>query len=314
MKAILRVIGRQRVYILLIIGLMLMSTMVFSPPPSAQAAESVMIVSQTVYCDRIDVTYQVGAAFPTDYAIITAHSGTTQLGSVNGTGTPSGTYSVTVPVSPAQPAGTMLHAEVEINDGNGYIVNAVGTAVACYVEGGGGGETPGDGGEGPPWDGYTDGRLNPDPAEYYTIYCHAGTDTVYVVRAVPETETIKEIDLRDIMDLSVEGSMNLGDNMSLVRNTEDTITIYGSNGNLAPEEGQKAFSLAECIERNGGEPDTSEPPQDTPPDNGGTVPLLELGIRWLFRMLEVLCGVNLLPAALVVAGIPLMSKVMKSNK
>jgi hypothetical protein len=51
-----------------------------------------------------------------------------------------------------------------------------------------GGVTPGDddddGEPAPPWSGYSDGRINPDPAEYYTIYCHSGTDTIYVVRAV----------------------------------------------------------------------------------------------------------------------------------
>ncbi len=264
---ILKQFRRHQWLILILIGLFAIGTLSYTPNKSAQAAETVIIVSQTVYCDRIDVTYEVIAAFPTDYAIITAHSGTTQLGSVNGTGTPSGTYSATVPISPAQPAGTMLYVAIEINDGNGYFVNRVGTQVACTDDSNPGGNTePPSSGENPPsnWDGYTDGRLNPDPAEYYTIYCHTGTDTLYVVRTSPETETIKEVPLGNIISLEVRASLNLGDFMNLVRHTEDTVTIYGSNGNLAPAAGSKLFSLSECIEHNGGEPELSVP---SPPNN-----------------------------------------------
>ncbi len=125
------------------------------------------------------------------------------------------------------------------------------------------------GGSGPPWEGYSDGRINPDPAEYYTIYCHAGTDTIYVVRVVPETETMKEIPLLDAVNLGVGQEQDLGDFMTMARSSEDTITIYGSNGNLAPYEGSKSFSLNECVARNGGLPeegDTSPPAEDSDDD------------------------------------------------
>ncbi len=131
----------------------------------------------------------------------------------------------------------------------------------------GGGETGSGGGDNSnedhhdpeqPWEGDSDGRISPNRAEYYTIYCHAGTDTIYVVRTQPENETIKEIPLADAIALSVGQNQDLGDFMSMVRNSEDTITIYGSNGNLAPESGEKAFSLSDCIDSNGGPPESSD--------------------------------------------------------
>lgn len=126
-----------------------------------------------------------------------------------------------------------------------------------------------DGGSGPPWEGYSDGRISPDPAEYYTIYCHAGTDTIYVVRVVPETETIKEIPLLDAVNLGVGLERDLGDFMTMERSSEDTITIYGSNGNLAPDGGSKSFSLNECVARNGGLPEggNTSPPADDGDDD-----------------------------------------------
>lgn len=126
----------------------------------------------------------------------------------------------------------------------------------------------------PPWDGYTDGRLNPQQGEYYTIYCQG--DFIHVVRAVPETETLAQIMIISVQSMSIGETLNLGDFMSLVRNTEDTSTIYGSNGNLAPQPGEKAFSLSECVARNSelsnDEPEAEEPHENplkpTDPDTG----------------------------------------------
>jgi hypothetical protein len=64
----------------------------------------------------------------------------------------------------------------------------------------------------------------------------------------------------------------LGDFMVMERSSEDTITIYGSNGNNAPDNGSKSFSLNACIESNGGAPagGGSNPPSDE--DDGGVLP------------------------------------------
>jgi hypothetical protein len=106
--------------------------------------------------------------------------------------------------------------------------------------------------------GFADGRLNPDPGEYYSIWC--AFDQIDVWRTVPINELVKTVPIVDVISLPVGGNIGLGDFMSLVRSSEDTVTVYGSNGNLAPEPGSKSFSLSECIERNGGPPDASEPP------------------------------------------------------
>jgi hypothetical protein len=66
----------------------------------------------------------------------------------------------------------------------------------------------------------------------------------------------------------VGGQQDLGDFMVMERSTEDTITIYGSNGNLGPEPGSKSFSLAACIAANGGLPvlpDANPPADNNPP-------------------------------------------------
>jgi hypothetical protein len=123
----------------------------------------------------------------------------------------------------------------------------------------------------PPWDGFTDGRLNPDMGEYYSVWC--AYDRVEVWRAVPQPEAVNYILVVEIIELQIGGALDVGHFMSVVRNTEDTVTIYGSNGNGAPEPGEKAFSLQECISRNGGAPqaeDTAsevlnEPPYVPPP-------------------------------------------------
>jgi hypothetical protein len=115
------------------------------------------------------------------------------------------------------------------------------------------------------WSGYADGRLNPDPAEYYSLWC--AFDRVEIWRSVPAAELLKLQSLRDILNLSEGQAMDLGDFMSLVRNTSNTITVYGSSGNRAPEPGQKSFSLSECVARNGGLP---EQPEESAAANGAS--------------------------------------------
>jgi len=136
---------------------------------------------------------------------------------------------------------------------------------------------------------------------------------------------IKTIPLGDVFNLEEGGVLDLGDAMSLVRNTSDTITIYGSNGNLAPEAGSKAFSLSECIARNGRLPDSEEPPAaapgETPPqesdrdiclslDNledvtdclaGLELSGVELLFLWVFQFCSIgLVGIVMLPGGWMV--------------
>lgn len=106
------------------------------------------------------------------------------------------------------------------------------------------------------WSGYEDGRLNPEQGEYYTIYCF--NDLIHVVRVVPVTEEVKTVPFSQVTPLEIGGALDLGDNMTLVHNAVDTLTVYGSNGNSAPNPGEKAFSMSQCLERGGGDPETSD--------------------------------------------------------
>lgn len=105
------------------------------------------------------------------------------------------------------------------------------------------GQPLGDSGGGS-WPGYTDGRLNPDPAEYYSIWCRSGQIEIW--RAVPAASIVKSVSVFDALALPIGGTADLGDNMALVRNSDTVATIYGSNGNNAPEPGSKSFSLDQC--------------------------------------------------------------------
>ncbi|MBK9125319.1 MAG: hypothetical protein IPM16_19650 [Chloroflexi bacterium] len=116
---------------------------------------------------------------------------------------------------------------------------------------------------GPPYG--SDGRLNPDAGEYYTLYC--AYDTLHIYRGTPESLLLKQVEIADLLSLSVGATLDLGDFMTAVRHSEDIFTIYGSNGNTAPDYGQKSFSMAECIARNGGAPTVA--PTNTPRPSGG---------------------------------------------
>ena len=113
-------------------------------------------------------------------------------------------------------------------------------------------DNPPPSGEGGVWDGYSDGRLNPDMAEYYTIYCE--NDLIEVWGGVPSPQLVKSIPLSDAIALAVGHEQPLGNFVVMQRTSEDIITIYGSNGNRAPESGSKSFVLSECVAHNGGLP------------------------------------------------------------
>jgi hypothetical protein len=117
------------------------------------------------------------------------------------------------------------------------------------------------------WGGYSDGRLNPDMAEQYTVYC--SNDLVEIWGGTPSPQLISTIPIIDLFSLSDGGSLNAPPDLTITRSTSDTITIHGSSGYNAPTPGSKSFSLSECIARNGGTPEL--PPQP-PAGNGAANP------------------------------------------
>ena len=136
---------------------------------------------------------------------------------------------------------------------NGYDASQV-INVSCSASASGGGGGGSSGGN-PSWGGYTDGRLNPDPAEYFSLWCSGNTLNVYSAvsgRGV----LLAAIPLTQIQALSVgtrlAASDSAGGKMSLVRVDQDTFRLEGNNGNSAPSEGSKSFSLSLCLTLNGG--------------------------------------------------------------
>jgi hypothetical protein len=109
------------------------------------------------------------------------------------------------------------------------------------------------------WSGYSDGRLNPDMAEYYSVWC--ANDHIEVWGGKPTPQLIILIPIVSVLQLGDVGSFDAGAGMT-VSLTGDAITITGSNGNNAPNPGSKSFSLNECLARNGSTP---EVPPDQPP-------------------------------------------------
>jgi hypothetical protein len=133
-------------------------------------------------------------------------------------------------------------------------------------------EEPPPGGESAPpgggsWSGYSDGRLNPDMAEYYSVWC--ANDLIEVWGGKPAPQLIVTFALVDVLQLGDVGSLNAG-SITLSR-TGDTIVLSGNNGNNAPNPGSKWFSLNECLTRNGRTPELPanlpQPPNPPPAEN-----------------------------------------------
>ncbi len=205
----------------------------------AQAQESVSDIQIIrVTCSNVTVRYTLNVTTGIEAILLVEDAGGTYIGAATGP-SEAGTYVTNIPLYGTEPDGTRMR--VEINYDNGFFFSGYVTCSTSGATGGGGDEpTP------VPWDGFTDGRINADPAEYYSIFCAFREVRIY--RSTPSTELLRQIPILSITGLGVGQELDLGGFMTLVRNTEDTITVYGSNGNLAPEPGSKAFSLSECTD------------------------------------------------------------------
>lgn len=103
------------------------------------------------------------------------------------------------------------------------------------------------------WLGASDGRLNPHPAEYYSLWCK--NTFLEIWRGVPDSSLLQFVPIWLLEDLDVDGGAvtipNYGATPFEIVRYGDTLTVSGNFGNLQPAEGEKAFSLTECIERDG---------------------------------------------------------------
>lgn len=129
-----------------------------------------------------------------------------------------------------------------------------GTSTGPGTTVGGGGSTGGgtgsggnSGGGSGPWGGYTDGRVNPDPAEAYTIFC--AYDRVFVHGDLPANRRlIAQIHIEVLMTMSPGTLRNFGDWM--LSREGNTIVIQGNNGYYRPAWRSKTFNLYDCLARN----------------------------------------------------------------
>lgn len=109
------------------------------------------------------------------------------------------------------------------------------------------------------WSGFSDGRLNPDMAEYYSVWCRS--DLIEVWGGMPAPQLLAAIPIVDVLALGEIGSFDAGSGLT-VSKTGDVVTISGANGNgTAP--GSKWFSLSACLTANGRTPEV--PPPQAPP-------------------------------------------------
>jgi len=184
-----------------------------------------------------------------------------------------------------------------------------------YDEGGseedGGGESNGGSSERGVLEMERDGRLNPVADEHYSVWCQEDTVVIWAsqVDAAGPIDTFPIANLLgDVAPFTTPTGIN-------VEKAEDgdTIVLTGSPGNN-PGVGSKTFSLALCIERNGGEPEpevteqarvlppqpeeTEEPPTPQPP---GLEPPTDPVSMWL-AVLNFLCGVQPLAAMVLPVG------------
>jgi hypothetical protein len=226
-------------------------------PANAQAGITINSVELT--CSSAQVTYTIDPQAAAGGVLMNAFANNVIIGGMS-TPNAGGTHTVIIEYTP-QLNGTPI-TFVVAND----VANAT-TTLPCSAVPPPPSETPPTDGDAPveqstpevsgPWDGERDGRITPDRAEYYTIYC--ANNIISVWRSVPRDEEIKQVPITDVQNIPVNGILTLGDGMALVRNTDETLTIYGSNGNLAPEPGGKAFSYSDCMQAN-----TASLPSDSP--------------------------------------------------
>lgn len=113
------------------------------------------------------------------------------------------------------------------------------------------------------WSGFSDGRLSPDMAEFYSVWCR--DDLVQIWGGSPSPSLIDSVPVNRVVNMTAPFTTSIGMTFDRVG---DLVTISGEGGH-SPGFGSKSFSIDACILSNGG-PGPSENPQpqllhDQPP-------------------------------------------------
>ncbi|HLU10442.1 MAG TPA: hypothetical protein VK003_12305 [Oceanobacillus sp.] len=105
------------------------------------------------------------------------------------------------------------------------------------------------------WEGYSDGRLNPQMDEYYSVWC--ANTFLEIWRGVSSGSLLSLVPIWMLEELGSDGGTLItpnyreGDTPINVRRDGDTIMVSGDSGNLAPQPGEKSFRLSDCTGRDG---------------------------------------------------------------
>lgn len=140
---------------------------------------------------------------------------------------------------------TTQNYRIVIESTNGVDANIAASCTPAPPAGGGGGAVPP---PAPQWSGFSDGRLNPDPAEAYSIFCGPGYVDVYVTFN-GQGNLLARVSQTDLSVLNIYQNRQvntLGTPLIVTRINETLFRFSGTNGNLAPAYGEKYADLAPC--------------------------------------------------------------------
>ncbi len=227
----------------LLIGLVLV-VLALAPSLASAQAPTIAITNLALTCSNVNVSYSVSNVPAGEtYVLIRVDGPSGQVGATSGSAA-NGSHSASATFDPSQPENTTLTVTVTLyNAGEPQASDS--RTQNC--SGGTPPQPPSEPADNSGWPG--DGRLNPDRAEYYSVYC--AFDQVEVWRSVPAGTLVENISILDL--LALDGCTTTNAGLAVCRYGDD-VAISGNNGNAAPAAGSKSFKLSQCIERNGGTP------------------------------------------------------------
>ncbi|MCA0457380.1 MAG: thrombospondin type 3 repeat-containing protein [Chloroflexi bacterium] len=153
----------------------------------------------------------------------------------------------------------------DVTVGNASMEDLNSVTVSCVTSSGGGGVA------GPPWSGYSDGRLSPDMAENFSLWCLRNNLDVY--RAPNgKGEFIVSIPLAQIIAIKPEKVMTIKTKFGplfIRRDKNNVFYVEGTIGTNAPAFASKYFLMEACFKANGAE---VKPPSNPIPVKPTVIP------------------------------------------
>lgn len=220
--------------------------LIFILIPATQAqAENVSFdnIQLNANCDSIAVTYTITNTSNQPFRLyVYRDSDLLTLGLTNIPNT-NAQHTAILALNPAGNSGEIL--VVNIVSDSGFFDNR---RITCGTGSGGGMGNSTAPNPIIPWSGLSDGRINPDPAEAYTIFC--GFDWVFIYGSDPNLgiDILARIHLGVLVTMPDGGQISFTDwELSRQRNI---IVVQGNNSYYSPQWRSKTFNLADCLASN----------------------------------------------------------------